>query len=503
MTQKAVIYCRVSGRKQTKDGSGLNSQEHRCRQYAEAKGYEVEAVFPDDVSGGGDFMKRKGMVALLGYLDAHSDTNYVVIFDDLKRYARDVEFHLKLARMMQERGAARECLNFRFEDSPEGKLNETVTAAAGAYERESMARQNRQKSIARLEQGFAVQSIPPVGYRYNRSSVGGQVLERDEPNASIVQEALEGYATGRFASHVEVRRFLETHPQFPKAENGKIHKMFVIRMLRQCLYAGFVESKAFGVSIRKGKHSGLISADTYERILNRLDQKAYAPTRKDIKQDFPLRGAVCCSECNTILTAGWCKGKRQKYPYYFCRKKGCSQYGRMIRRDVIEREFTELLADLKPSRGVVRSAARMFADLWEHQAGQAKAVADSLNGEIRNIEGKIDQLVENTLHVSKGRVLGAIEARIDQLEREKLILQEKAANSGRPIKSFEEMFEHSMSFLTNPCKLWDSGCFDLQRTVLKLVFSEPIKYRRKEGFRTPQTALPFQLLNQISHSTEP
>ena len=394
-------------------------------------------------------------------------------------------------------------MNFRFEDSPEGKLNETVTAAAGAYERESMARQNRQKSIARLEQGFAVQSIPPVGYRYNRSSVGGQVLERDEPNASIVQEALEGYATGRFASHVEVRRFLETHPQFPKAENGKIHKMFVIRMLRQCLYAGFVESKAFGVSIRKGKHSGLISVDTYERILNRLDQKAYAPTRKDIKQDFPLRGAVCCSECNTILTAGWCKGKRQKYPYYFCRKKGCSQYGRMIRRDVIEREFTELLADLKPSRGVVRSAARMFADLWEHQARQAKAVADRLNSEIRDIEGKIDQLVENTLHVSKGRVLGAIEARIDQLEREKLILQEKAANSGRPIKSFEEMFEHSMSFLTNPCKLWDSGCFDLQRTVLKLVFSEPIKYRRKEGFRTPQTALPFQLLNQISHSTAP
>ncbi|MEP0046243.1 MAG: recombinase family protein, partial [Roseobacter sp.] len=52
----AVIYCRVSSVKQRTSGAGLDSQEHRCRQYAEAKGYEVEMVFPDDASGGGDFL---------------------------------------------------------------------------------------------------------------------------------------------------------------------------------------------------------------------------------------------------------------------------------------------------------------------------------------------------------------------------------------------------------------------------------------------------------------
>ena len=86
MTQKAVIYCRVSSKKQTKEGSGLNSQEYRCRKYADEKNYEVEAVFPDDVSGGGDFVNRPGMVALLSYLGAQPETSYVVIFDDLKRF---------------------------------------------------------------------------------------------------------------------------------------------------------------------------------------------------------------------------------------------------------------------------------------------------------------------------------------------------------------------------------------------------------------------------------
>ena len=66
----ALIYCRVSSTKQRLQGSGLESQEQRCRVYADEKGYAVEAVFPDDVSGGGDFMRRPGMVALLSYLDA-------------------------------------------------------------------------------------------------------------------------------------------------------------------------------------------------------------------------------------------------------------------------------------------------------------------------------------------------------------------------------------------------------------------------------------------------
>jgi DNA invertase Pin-like site-specific DNA recombinase len=57
----------VSNKKQKHDGDGLHSQEHRCRDYANARGYGVEAVFNDDVSGGGDFMKRPGMVAMLRF----------------------------------------------------------------------------------------------------------------------------------------------------------------------------------------------------------------------------------------------------------------------------------------------------------------------------------------------------------------------------------------------------------------------------------------------------
>ncbi|EEE36756.1 site-specific recombinase [Rhodobacteraceae bacterium KLH11] len=152
--QSALIYCRVSSAKQRIDGGGLESQEQRCRAFAAEKDLQVEAVFPDDVSGGGDFMQRPGMRAMLAYLDAQPDRNYTVIFDDLKRFARDTEFHLKLRREFAERGARIECLNFKIEDTPEGKFIETIIAAQGQLEREQNRRQVVQKMKARVENGF-------------------------------------------------------------------------------------------------------------------------------------------------------------------------------------------------------------------------------------------------------------------------------------------------------------------------------------------------------------
>lgn len=132
---KAVIYCRVSSKSQEEEGHGLESQETRYREYARAKGYAVEATFPDTITGGGDFMQRPGMKALLSYLDAQPDQSYVVIFDDLKRFARDTRFHLDLRDAFRLRGARIECLNFKFEDTPEGEFIETLMAAQGQLER--------------------------------------------------------------------------------------------------------------------------------------------------------------------------------------------------------------------------------------------------------------------------------------------------------------------------------------------------------------------------------
>lgn len=62
----AVIYCRVSGKKQVSQGDGLGSQETRCKEYASYKGQKVLKVFTDDMTGGNT--SRPGMQAMLAFL---------------------------------------------------------------------------------------------------------------------------------------------------------------------------------------------------------------------------------------------------------------------------------------------------------------------------------------------------------------------------------------------------------------------------------------------------
>ena len=76
---KAVVYCRVSSEKQVKEGNGLDSQEHRCRDYAKSLGMEVDCVFRDEGISGGLF-DRPAMLSLIKYLDKNWQNRLNITF---------------------------------------------------------------------------------------------------------------------------------------------------------------------------------------------------------------------------------------------------------------------------------------------------------------------------------------------------------------------------------------------------------------------------------------
>jgi len=499
---QALIYCRVSSTKQRIEGSGLESQEQRCRAYAEDQGYDVEAVFPDDVSGGGDFMRRPGMVALLSYLDAQKGKPYVVIFDDLKRFARDTEFHLKLRREFSRRGAKIECLNFRFEDTPEGKFIETVIAAQGELEREQNRRQVVQKMQARVEGGFWVFRAP-VGYRYvNAPSGGGKILVPDDVLAPVVREALEGFATGHFASQAEVQRFLERNPHFPKdRKDGTLRPMTVTRLLKKVVYAGYVEAPKWGVSLRKGQHEGLISFETFERIQDNLEGRKRLPAaRKDFNEDFPLRGFVQCGCCGNAMTAAWSKGCRKHYAYYRCETRGCEAKSKSVPRAKMESAFEEIMEGLQPARGLFDLAKAMLRDAWDMRLAISHGERDELQKQLKEVDRQIGSLLDRIVDATSASVVSAYEARIEKLERQKIVLAERVETTVPPKGRLEDCIELALNFLASPWNIYKNGDFAMRQTVLRLVFSEPLKYGQNGVYGTPELSFPFKYLAGISGS---
>ncbi len=100
------------------------------------------------------------------------------------------------------------------------------------------------------------------------------------------------------------------------------------------------------------------------------------------------------------------------------------------------------------------------------------------------------QKVEQTLHQNEGsfgRQVTAYERRIERMEREQVIVEEKLRNQPAKAQTFEQLFEHAMTFLANPWKIWESGNLALRRTVLRLAFADPIASSGSEGLRTPKT----------------
>ena len=139
----------------------------------------------------------------------------------------------------------------------------------------------------------------------------------------------------------------------------------------------------------------------------------------------------------------------------------------------------------------------MFADCWEREHNQAQRRAMAYRVEAEKAEKDIQKLVDKIVDTENVRVIEALERRIDEHETRKTLALEKAQGDVKPIMPMEKIFELSMKYLKAPYLLWESGRLDLRRLVLKLTFSEHLRYRKGSGFELSPFSLPFQIVNQI------
>ncbi len=495
--QKALIYCRVSSERQKNEGHGLDSQEQRCRDFAISKDYVVEKVFRDSYSGGGDFLKRPAMSELLNHLDKKAHEEYLIIFDDLKRFARDTVFHWKLRTELNSRGAKIACLNFNFEDTPEGEFIETILAAQGQLERQQNKRQVIQKMKARLESGYW-SFFPPTGYINKKDSLHGKLLIPQEPESSIIKEALEGFASGRFQEQLDVKEFLERS----NFMNGKpIHLEFVKRILSKVIYAGYIEYQDWGVERRKGHHEAIISLDTYERNHEKLFGKKKIRTRADTTTDFPLRGLMVCAECEKLLTASWSKGRNSRVPYYRCNQKCCKFGNKSVNRDSFMHPMFELLLkQLEPKKSVIDLVKEIVMDVWNKSKRDVVNNESGIVKKINAISSDIDILLDRITKANTENTIKVYEEKVNFLTLQKEELERGLRKNSHQGKDFGTAFSLVMENIKNPLKLWQKEEIEQKRLAFKLVFNGPAVFYFGNGFGTANLAPIYKLFWEIEHS---
>lgn len=486
----AILYCRVSSDSQVKEGHGLEGQETNCRRFAEAKGYSVVSVFKDEAVSGGN-IERDGMDALLNFLEANKgSSDFVVIVDDIKRIARDVVAHFHIRKQITSLGATIESPIHTFDETPEGKFMETLLAAGAEYERNDNKRRVVSRMKARLERGYWP-FFPPSGYKQESVEGHGKLLVPTEPEATIIRKALEGFASGKFASQTDVQQFLASKKFSPPQCKGKTYLEQVKRLLIHEAYAGLISYPKWNVSQRKGHHQALISLETHDRILERLQESAKAP-RTDTREDFPLRGFMLCSSCRHPYTSSWCKGRNDRYPYYRCMKKGCPFYNKSVKADEVHKKFVKLLAVLKPRKNILAVVKADLLAEWNQRLLTVENVRKERQQKIKDLEDRMKELIDKIEHSKSPTVIEELELRVEAMKAKKIRLGGKVSAPKKQY-DFETALNRSFDFIKNPLQKWKKGDLKQRQLVLRFIFEDALVYSKETGFETAKLSLPVKI----------
>jgi len=136
----------------------------------------------------------------------------------------------------------------------------------------------------------------------------------------------------------------------------------------------------------------------------------------------------------------------------------------------------------------------MFADAWNIRLNEAHLAKKTLAFQIGDIDSQIETLLDRVVDASSDSLVKAYEAKIEKLEKQKLVLTDQAEHVVPPMGRFDDFIEHTMVFLASPWNIYKNGGIALKRTVLKLAFAEPLEYNLINGYRTAKTTFPFKVL---------
>ena len=481
--REGLVYARVSSKRQETEGSGLDSQEKRCLDDLRTINVPHHRTFRDSFSGGGDFMRRPAMREMLSYIDANPHRKFVVVFDDISRFARDVIFHLKLRTEFKAREVLLRCPNYNFDESEEGEFVELIFAGKAELDRKQNRRQVIQKMKARMELGYWPFSRKR-GYDTVQDVAHGKILVPNKEGETVMREALEGFASARFIRKVDVARYLHKNSFWKKSKRpAEKYIDEVTEMLTDVVNCGDVEYLPWGVTRRKGRHQGIISIAAFEMIQRRLKKEdSKVRVRMDISPEFPLRGLILCPGCNAKMTGAPSKGRPKQYPYYYCWNKKCELYGKTRRKADVERDFESLLNQTRLKDDVSDVVQEIFDRVWKEEIHFYKQEESKKENQKQFLEQKVRDLTE-LARVTRSDVLRQTYEK--QIEEVATAINNATDNTKRDLGvPYRTALSKATGMLKNPINIWGNVDVNEKHRLFYFLFEAKIPYSKEEGFRT-------------------
>lgn len=435
--KRAVIYCRVSDKKQ-EDNYSLPSQLEACSKYADTNGFEVVGVF-QDVYTAMKFERPQFDQALKMVMQHRADALIVHASNRLTRKVGDKD---QIREILKRAGAELHYVSRgKLNDTPQDRMTDDMESVFDRFWRDMILESSKRGMDTKARSGKLIGGNAPYGYSYSDGT-----LLKDQFEAHMVEQIFKWYVigdeTGKPLTLYQIaKRLSETGVPTPGESRhykrqraaGMWNHNTIARILSAEVYIGvFRYGRLIGDSGKNGKRAiedtiaiavpALIEPDLWQAAQGQKKHNQ-AMSQRNAKRDYLLRGLIFCG-CGRRMV-GSCNGNK-RYPVYVYRCNArhlpgledcvCQEPVHEVIGRKVEAWTWEMILDVMTDRdrfeSALREAQQVELDALEPQRARLAVVVDL----IRQCESEADE-VAAALKQARGVVGAKLQADIDQTNK--------------------------------------------------------------------------------------
>ncbi len=314
-SRTAVLYARVSSRKQQQEGYSIDAQLKLLRTYAKKSRFDVAREFINVESA--KSTGRKAFGEMIEFLKRSKDCKTVLV-EKTDRLSRNFEDEVVLTKLDLEIHHVKTGTILSRQARAHTKFMHGIELVQSKFYSDNLSEEVIKGMREKAEQG-TYPGRAPFGYRNDKAT---RTIEIHPEKGPLAKYVFEMYASGRFS-------LLALSKELRHVRGMYISKTNLHKMLTNPFYIGQFKWRG---DTYQGTHPSLISAELYtqaQSVLCGHNKPRYS------KHEIAFRGMLTCAHDNCRVTA---ELKKNKYVYYRCTGyKGQCALPRFREEEIAER----------------------------------------------------------------------------------------------------------------------------------------------------------------------
>jgi len=381
---RCVIYARVSSVEQAEGGFSIDAQLSLLRQYAEAKGLEIDREYVEAETAKSAGRRRfNEMLAHVGVCKGME-----IVVEKLDRLTRNWMDMAQIDALGARVHLVKQNMIYSAESRSSDKLVVGINAVISKHFLDNLKEEIRKGMIEKAKQGHWP-TVAPMGYK-NVKEGARKIIIPDPRTAPFITKLFEEYSRGVHSLDT-LSDVAQEVGLFGKG-GGKLSRNGLLRILRQPIYCGLVN---WDGHTYEGKHEPLTTIATFRRVQEVLDGKSSRAGTST--KYFAYRGLMRCALCGCTITAE--TKKAGKYTYYRCsgmRDRKCPGM-RVTAEKMITEQYAALFSNLVFTDDRMKWLKTSLKETLSEQRETAELIIAGAERDARRLRDQIEKLYVDKL----------------------------------------------------------------------------------------------------------